>query len=265
MIFTQTVNLNSRQNIQNENKTIPPERHKTGLSRRQKNVDLLRGGSSWPNSEQNCGLFRQPEGGLNPCPAESFIYYFSFIQNYSKWRKIYLCQIYEKSAIKLLDYFSIYHGLVYPFHQHYSTVGLRLAWKRTVYVIFKLRLHIRVMREAWCVLHNSTCTSRCDASKLFLLSEGATQCGSPVFFTHREIAPYLSKYKRSHFHSFYPRESIKWLHDRLTWCVLSGEYARPKRIRSTQHAWRACGVALPIFDDFGEHASRFTRHAYVES
>ena len=41
----------------------------------------------------------------------------------------------------------------------------------------------------------------------------------------------------------------------------SGEYASPKRIRITQHAWRACGVALSIFNDFGEHASRFTHHA----
>ena len=34
----------------------------------------------------------------------------------------------------------------------------------------------------------------------------------------------------------------------------SGEYASPKRIRITHHAWRACGVALSIFNDFGEHA-----------
>ena len=34
---------------------------------------------------------------------------------------------------------------------------------------------------------------------------------------------------------------------------------------NTHHAWRACGVALSIFNDCGEHASRFTHHAYVES
>ena len=41
----------------------------------------------------------------------------------------------------------------------------------------------------------------------------------------------------------------------------SGEYASRKRIRITHHASRACGVALSIFNDFGEHASGFTHHA----
>ena len=30
---------------------------------------------------------------------------------------------------------------------------------------------------------------------------------------------------------------------------------------NTHHAWHACGFALSIFNDFGEHASRFTHHA----
>ena len=70
----------------------------------------------------------------------------------------------------------------------------------------KLRLHIRVKREAWCVkrdawcvLHDSTCTSKCDAWCVKVnFDEGATQCGSPVaFFTHWGMPPYLSIiYKR---------------------------------------------------------------------
>ena len=62
----------------------------------------------------------------------------------------------------------------------------------------KLRLHIRVMREAWCVLHDSTCTSKCEAWCVkVIFAEGANKCGSPVAFIHtREMAPYLSIYKR---------------------------------------------------------------------
>ena len=50
-------------------------------------------------------------------------------------------------------------------------------WLWSWYTCFmKLRLHIRVMREAWCVkrdawfvLYDSTSTSKCDALKFFLL------------------------------------------------------------------------------------------------
>ena len=41
------------------------------------------------------------------------------------------------------------------------------------------------MREAWCVLHDSTCTSKSDAWCVkVLFAEGATQCGSPGAFLH---------------------------------------------------------------------------------
>ena len=61
-----------------------------------------------------------------------------------------------------------------------------------------------VKRDAWCVLHDSTCTSKCDAWCVkVIFAEGATQCESPVaFFTHRDMAPYLSKYQRFHIHRF---------------------------------------------------------------
>ena len=41
------------------------------------------------------------------------------------------------------------------------------------------------MREAWCVLHDTTCTSKCDAWCVkVLFVEGANQSGSPVAFLH---------------------------------------------------------------------------------
>ena len=44
-----------------------------------------------------------------------------------------------------------------------------------------------VMREAWCVLHNSTCTSKCDAWCVkTIFAEGATQCRTPLGFFYTQ-------------------------------------------------------------------------------
>ena len=56
----------------------------------------------------------------------------------------------------------------------------------------KATLHIRVMheawcvkRDAWCVLHVSTCTSKYDAWCVkVIFAKVANQCGSPVAFLH---------------------------------------------------------------------------------
>ena len=69
----------------------------------------------------------------------------------------------------------------------------------------KLRLTYAwcMKRDAWCVLHDSTCTSKCDAWCVkVIFAEGATQCGSHVAFLHTGTWHlFLSKYQRFHIHS----------------------------------------------------------------
>ena len=162
-------------------------------------------------------------------------------------------------------------------------------------------------RDAWCVKRENVMR---DASKFFLLKEPPS-ADLLWFFTHRDMAPYLSKYKRFYIHNFwysvpnvsnsdmclyifhqwsvilvlsalkhnnvtdrknstnkkrrlyvmgtngtargrpwitykflggYPRESIKWRHARLAWCVLTALRAVNTRAQN-------------------KYASRITHHA----
>ena len=72
--------------------------------------------------------------------------------------------------------------------------------------VLKLRLHIRVMREAWCVMRiarlhmyvKMSCVMR-RSSFCWRSHPVRISCG---FFTHRDKSSYLSKYKRFQIHSF---------------------------------------------------------------